>query len=83
MFSLITAITESESRPWWVDSSVPLTITIGDSAPDSLTEDYLARINKRTIIDGTAHQDFSANSLDIEMVGTEHMGFISNARFCF
>ena len=64
--SLITAVTESESRPWWVDSSVPLTITIGDSAPDSLTEDYLARINKRTIIDGTAHQDFSANSLDIE-----------------
>ena len=64
--SLITAVTESESRPWWVDSSVPLTITIGDSAPDSLTEDYLARINKRTIIDGTAHKDFSANSLDIE-----------------
>ena len=64
--SLITAITESESRPWWVDPSVPLTITIGDSAPDTLTEDYLARIKKRTIIDGTAHQDFSANSLDIE-----------------
>ena len=64
--SLITAVNESESRPWWVDSSVPLTITIGDSAPDSLTEDYLARIKKRTIIDGTAHQDFSANSLDIE-----------------
>ncbi len=49
-----------------MDSSVPLTITIGDSAPDTLTEDYLARIKKRTIIDGTAHQDFSANSLDIE-----------------
>lgn len=64
--SLITAITESESRPPWLDSSVPLTITIGDSAPDTLTEDYLARIKKRTIIDGTAHQDFSANSLDTE-----------------
>ena len=64
--SLITAITESESRPPWVDSSIPLTITIGDSAPDTLTEDYLARINKRTIIDGTAHQDFTVNSLNIE-----------------
>ena len=64
--SLITSVTESESRPWWVDSSVPLTITIGDSAPDSLTEDYLARIKKRTIIDGTAHQDFTVNSLNIE-----------------
>lgn len=64
--SLITAITESESRPPWIDSSIPLTITIGDSAPDTLTEDYLARINKRTIIDGTAHQDFTVNSLNIE-----------------
>ena len=64
--SLITAITESENRPAWIDTSIPLTITIGDSAPDTLTEDYLARINKRTIIDGTAHQDFSVNTLEIE-----------------
>jgi len=63
--SVITAVTETESRPYWVDSSVPLTITIGQSAPDTLLEDYVSRITKRTLIDGSSHAGYSANSSEV------------------
>ena len=63
--SFITAITESEARPHWADTSTPLTITIANTAPDTLEEDYAPRITKPTIIDGTQNQNFSANSTQI------------------
>lgn len=63
--SIITAITEAEARPYWVEPSVPLTIKIGDTAPDTVTDDYVARITKRTIIDGTENQNFTANSAQL------------------
>ncbi len=63
--SFITAINETESRPYWVEPSVPLTVKISDAAPDTITDDYVARITKRTIIDGTQNQYFTANSTQI------------------
>lgn len=63
--SIITAITEAEARPHWIEPSVPLTIKIGDTAPDTVTDNYVPRITKRTIIDGTEHQNFIANSAQL------------------